>query len=290
MNPPEPRLRSIDCLGPGGFHSMAYREWGEPDNPRVLVCVHGLTRSGRDFDRLACALQREWRVVCPDVVGRGASAWLTAPGVYGVPQYAADMASLIARLDVPQVDWLGTSMGGLIGMAIAGQRGAPIRRLVLNDVGPRIEPASLARIADYVGREMVFADFAAALAYVKRVSAPFALPDEAAWREATASVIRPEGEGFRLHYDPRIAEALRAITPAAAAAGEEAMWALYDAIRAPTLLVRGAESDLLSQATALEMTGRGPHARLVEVAGVGHAPMFFDEAQIALVHDFLSGA
>lgn len=290
MNPTDFRLRRLDCLGPAGFHRMAYREWGDPANPRVLVCVHGLSRSGRDFDRLARALQGDWRVICPDVVGRGESDWLAPPGAYGVPQYAADMASLIARLDVPQVDWLGTSMGGLIGMALAGQRGAPIRRLVLNDVGPRIEPASLTRIAEYVGRDPRFADFDAALAYVKRVSAPFALASEAEWREATESVLRPDGAGWKLHYDPRIGEAFASLTPATAAAGEAAMWGLYDRITAPTLLVRGAASDLLSPATAHEMTQRGPRARLAEVAGVGHAPMFFDEAQIALVRDFLSGA
>ncbi|MEF9943644.1 MAG: alpha/beta hydrolase [Burkholderiaceae bacterium] len=286
---PAPRIQSVKCLSPAGFHSMSYREWGDADNPRVLICVHGLSRVGSDFDRLARALQADYRVVCPDVAGRGESEWLAASALYNVAQYAADMATLMARLDVPRVDWLGSSMGGLIGMAVAGQPGAPIGKLILNDVGPRIEPASLERIGRYLGDPHRFADFNAALAYVKQVSAPFGLRDEAHWREITASVIRPAGDGFRLHYDPRISEALRAITPELVAVGEAAMWQLYDRITAPTLLVRGEFSDLLSPATAAEMTRRGPRARWVEAAGVGHAPMFMDEAQIALVRHFLLG-
>lgn len=268
---------------------MRYREWGEPDNPRVLVCVHGLARTGADFNRLARALSADYRVVCPDVVGRGESGWLPAPGVYGLPQYVSDMVSLIARLDVKEVDWLGTSMGGLIGIAIAGQAQAPVRRLVINDVGPRLEAEAISRIGDYVGRAPHFADLAAARAYVRAISAPFALSDEEQWNEAVDSVLRVEGEGWRLHYDPRIGDAFRATTPQIAAAGEAALWQLYDSIRAPTLLVRGEQSDLLTCATAAEMRARGPRPQVVEVAGVGHAPLFMDEAQIAFVRNFLLG-
>ena len=282
------RTHGVQCLSPAGFHTMRYREWGDPGASKVVICVHGLTRCARDFDRLAAALAAEARVVCPDVAGRGDSDWLGAGAAYGVPQYAADMVSLIARLDVAQVDWVGTSMGGLIGMALAGQSGSPIGRLVLNDVGPRIEWDSLARIASYVGKPVPLPDFEAALAYVKRVSAPFALSSEAQWREITESVIRPDGAGgWRLHYDPRIGEAFAAMTPELAAAGEAATWALYDRISAPTLLLRGAESDLLSRATAEEMGRRGPRARLAEIAGVGHAPMLMDESQIELARRFL---
>jgi pimeloyl-ACP methyl ester carboxylesterase len=288
---PTARTRGVQCLSPAGFHTMRYREWGDPNNPRVVVCVHGLTRCARDFDRLAAALAGQARVVCPDVAGRGDSDWLAAGAAYGVPQYAADMVNLIARLDAPEVDWVGTSMGGLIGMALAGQARSPIRRLVLNDVGPRIEWDSLARIASYVGKPAPLPDFDAAVAYVKRVSAPFALRSEQDWREITESVIRPDGAGgWRLHYDPRIGEAFAALTPEAAAAGEAATWTLYDRITAPTLLMRGSESDLLSRATADEMGRRGPRARLAEIPGVGHAPMLMDEMQIDLVRRFLSEA
>jgi pimeloyl-ACP methyl ester carboxylesterase len=286
-----PRQRFVQCLSPAGLHRMAYREWGEPGNPRVLVCVHGLTRVGNDFDRLARTLCGEYRVVCPDVVGRGASDWLRDPRHYGVPQYVADMVTLLARLDAETVDWVGTSMGGLIGIMLAGQPGAPIRRMVINDVGPALDAAALARIAEYVGKPVRFASVEQAIAYVALISAPFGLKTADEWREITLPVIRPvrdgQGEGWVLHYDPRIGEPFKAVTPEAAAAGEAAMWALYEAITARVLLTRGANSDLLSPATAQRMVRSGPRARLVEFAGVGHAPMFMHDDQIAVVRDFL---
>lgn len=267
---------------------MAYTDWGDAANPNVLVCVHGLTRVGRDFDLLAQALARRWRVVCPDVVGRGRSDWLRNPDFYQVPQYAADMVTLIARLGVDQVDWVGTSMGGLIGMYLAGQPGAPIRSLVLNDVGPRIDAGALARIGDYLGRPLRFADVDQATDYIAAISAPFKLRSRAQWRAITETVLRRDGDGWVLHYDPAIAIPFKDATPEAAAAGEAALWELYDAISCPTLLLRGAESDLLTPATAREMQQRGPRPQLIEVEGVGHAPMFMDDDQIRIVADFLA--
>ena len=270
---------------------MAWTEWGDPANPRVLVCVHGLTRVGRDFDRLARALADRYRVVCPDVVGRGHSDWLRAPQYYAVPQYVADMVTLIARLNVDRVHWVGTSMGGLIGMALAAQPDTPIARLVINDVGPALDAAALARIADYVGKPQHFQTLDAAIDYVAAVSAPFGLRTRDEWREITEPVIRPvaaeQGGGFRLHYDPAIGLPFRSVTVEGAAAGEAALWAAYDRIACPTLLTRGAQSDLLSAATARAMTERGPRARLVEFPGVGHAPMFMHDEQIAVVRQFL---
>ena len=290
--PASPRSGHVDCLSPSGLHRMAWTEWGDPANPRVLVCVHGLTRVGRDFDRLARALADRYRVVCPDVVGRGASGRLRDPRHYGVPQYVADMVTLIARLNVDTVHWVGTSMGGLIGMTLAGQENTPITRLVINDVGPTLDAAAIARIGEYVGRPVRFATVAQAVEYVRSISLPFGLstPDE--WREITESVIRPvddaQGAGWLMHYDPAIGLPFRAITPELAAAGEAALWALYERIRCPTLLTRGAQSDLLSPATAQRMTATGPRARLVEFAGVGHAPMFMHDGQIAVVREFLT--
>jgi pimeloyl-ACP methyl ester carboxylesterase len=266
---------------------MRYLEWGAAGNPQVLVCVHGLTRVGRDFERLACALAEQYRVVCPDVAGRGRSDWLADPRLYAVPQYAFDMTSLIARLGVEMVDWLGTSMGGLIGLSLAGQPNAPIGRLILNDVGPRLELAALRRIADYVGQPRRFDSLQQATDYVRSVSSGFGLKTEDDWRELARSVVRHDETGWSLHYDPAIGDALKSLTAETAAAGEAGLWKLYDAVRCPTLLVRGAESDLLSEATAQEMTQRGPCAQLVRIDGVGHAPMFFDEAQIAIVRRFL---
>jgi pimeloyl-ACP methyl ester carboxylesterase len=291
MTTPQPRFGSVRCLSPAGLHSMAYTEWGDPANPRVLICVHGLTRVGRDFDRLARALADRYRVVCPDVVGRGRSEWLRDPQHYHVAQYTADMVTLIARLGVDVVHWVGTSMGGLIGITLAGQPGSPIARLVINDVGPTLEPAALARIGDYLGKPVRFASIEEAVDYVAAISAPFALRTRDEWRAITETVIRPirdeRGDGWTLHYDPNIAVPFRAATPASAAAGEAALWKLYDAIACPTLLVRGERSDLLTRQTALAMTQRGPRAKLVEIAGVGHAPMFMHEDQIAVVRDFL---
>jgi pimeloyl-ACP methyl ester carboxylesterase len=286
-----PRQRFVQCLSPAGLHRMAYREWGDPVNRRVLVCVHGLTRVGNDFDRLARALCDDYRVVCPDVVGRGASDWLRDPRHYHVPQYVADMVTLLARLDAETVDWVGTSMGGLIGITLAGQPGAAIRRMVINDVGPTLDAAALARIGEYLGKPVRFASVEQAVGYVALISAPFGLKSVDEWREITLPVIRPvhdaQGEGWVLHYDPRIGEPFKAVTPEAAAAGEAALWSLYEAITARVLLTRGEKSDLLSPATAQRMAHSGPHAQLMEFAGVGHAPMFMHDEQIAVVRDFL---
>jgi pimeloyl-ACP methyl ester carboxylesterase len=285
----EPRLESVQCLSPAGLHRMAYSEWGDPHNPRVLVCVHGLTRLGRDFDRLARALAGHYRVVCPDVVGRGRSDWLREPMHYGVPQYVADMVTLIARLGAPSVHWVGTSMGGLIGISLAGLEQSPISRLVINDVGPRLDAAALVRIGSYVGKPVRFASIEQAIDYVAMVAAPFGLRTREEWREVAEPALRRDGGEWVFHYDPRIAVPFAAVTPESAAAGEAAMWKLYDGIACPTLLTRGADSDLLSRETAAEMARRGPRAKLVEFAGVGHAPMFFHDDQISVVRDFLLG-
>jgi pimeloyl-ACP methyl ester carboxylesterase len=167
------REGKVKCLSAAGFHHMAYVEWGDAANPKVLVCVHGLTRCARDFDFLAQALAADYRVVCPDIVGRGRSDWLRNPSLYGVPQYCADITTLLAKLNVETVDWLGTSMGGLIGMALACQPETPIARLVLNDVGPVITAVSLARIGTYLGTAPRFDDMGQAEAFVRFVSAPF---------------------------------------------------------------------------------------------------------------------
>jgi pimeloyl-ACP methyl ester carboxylesterase len=268
---------------------MAYAEWGDPGNPRVLVCVHGLTRLGRDFDRLARAMAASHRVICPDVVGRGASDWLRDPNFYGVPQYVADMVALLARLDVESVDWVGTSMGGLIGIALAGQAEAPVRRLVINDVGPRLDAAAIARIGTYVGAPISFADLEEAVDYVSVVAAPFGLKSRDDWRELVRPTLRQDGARWVLHYDPKIAVPFKTVTPASAAAGEASMWQLYDRIKCPTLVVRGEHSDLLTRETLNEMQVRGPRPQTAEVSGVGHAPTFMFDHEIALVRDFLAG-
>lgn len=285
MTAAAPRLASYLGLSAAGFHRLAFAEWVAPGAGRTVVCVHGLTRNGRDFDALAGALARDGlRVACPDVVGRGRSDRLADPAGYGYPQYLADMTALIARLDVPQVDWVGTSMGGLIGMLLAAQPNTPLRRLVVNDVGPFIPKASLVRIGTYVGRDPHFADLAAAEAYFREVHAPFGALTDAQWRHLTEhNVTRAEDSGYRLAYDPAIAAPFRTDEPA-----DLDLWSVWDAITIPVLVLRGAVSDLLLAETAAEMAARGPRARVVEIAGCGHAPALMDEAQIALVRDWLS--
>jgi pimeloyl-ACP methyl ester carboxylesterase len=264
---------------------MAYVEWGDPANRRVLVCVHGLTRCGRDFDFLAADLAARYRVVCPDIVGRGRSDWLADKSLYDIPQYCADLVTLLARLDAETVHWVGTSMGGIIGMVLASRERAPISRLVLNDVGPVVTAVSIARLGEYLGKTPRFVSVEAAEAFIRFVAAPFGALTDAQWRHLTVHVLRQAADGmFDLAYDPGLAEPFRR----GMGEGKDVdFWPVYDAIRCPTLLLRGAQSDLLRPETALEMTTRGPKSRLVEIAGVGHAPMLLDESQIGIVRGFL---
>ena len=288
MAPIEPRLRHVQCLDARGLHRMAYWEWGRPDNGRVLVCVHGLSRQGRDFDALARDLCGSYRVVCPDVVGRGRSDWLTDPSGYTIAGYVGDMVTLLARLDAESVDWVGTSMGGLIGLGVAALAGSPVRRLVLNDVGPSIQPEALARIGQYLGAPVRFSSLEQAADALWAISRTFGPHSREDWLRLTAPQIRPDGQGgFVPHYDPAIAVPFKAMTPEMAAAGEAALWIAYEQLRCPTLLLRGAESDLLSAQTALQMTQRGPRARLCEFPGVGHAPTLVAVDQRQAVKDFL---
>jgi len=268
---------------------MAYVEWGDPANPRVLVCVHGLTRCGRDFDDLAGALADNYRVVCPDVVGRGQSDWLRDPMHYAIPQYAADMATLLARLDVEAVDWLGTSMGGMIGMALACQPETPITRLVLNDVGPVLTVVSLTRINQSLGKAPRFDSIEQAEAFLRFVGSTFGALSDAQWRHLTVHVTRTAADGkVDFVYDPGLAESFREALAACGGKDIE-MWPFYDGIACPTLLLRGESSDLLTHETAQRMSERGPRARLVEIPNVGHAPMLMDDGQVAPVREFLLG-
>ena len=285
----EPRLRHVQCLAPEGLHRMAYWEWGDAANPKVLVCVHGLSRQGRDFDTFAQAMCAEYRVVCPDVVGRGQSDWLKNAASYAIPVYVADMVTLLARLAASEVHWVGTSMGGLIGLGLAALAESPIRKLVLNDVGPAIEYAALARIGTYLGLPSHWTSVDEAADALLAISRSFGPHTRDEWLALTRAQLKADGDGFKPHYDPAIAVPFRAVTPELAAAGEGMLWQAYDALKVPTLVLRGAESDLLSRATADAMAQRGPRARVHEVDGVGHAPTLVHADQIAVVRDFLLG-
>ncbi|MGZ9035275.1 MAG: alpha/beta fold hydrolase [Rhodospirillales bacterium] len=280
------REKSYLGLSVHGFHRVAYSEWGAPSEGRVAICVHGLTRTGRCFDFLAEALEDRYRVACPDLPGRGKSHWFATPALYRPPAYLADLNALIARMDVAQVDWVGTSLGGILGMMLAAQPNTPIRKLVVNDVGPFIDKAALGRIATYVGQDPTFRSLDALEAYLREIHAPFGPLTDEQWRHlAVYSARRDEAaDVWRLHYDPALAKPFREDL------GEDVdMWAVWEAITCPVLVIRGAESDILLHETAEEMLTRGPEVELVELPGIGHAPALMDPAQIAVVRDWLLG-
>ena len=295
-----PTLNYVSCPDPSGSHRMAYWQWGRADAPHAVVCVHGLSRQGRDFDTLAQALVERsgqaLRVVCPDVVGRGRSDWLADPMGYGIPTYVGDMLQMLQQLHaaapVRTLDWVGTSMGGLIGMGMAGTPKlplpVPVRRLVLNDVGPVIQWAALQRIGTYLGQTGRFASVQQAADAMWAISQGFGPHTREQWLALSQAMVKPLPDGgVTLHYDPAIAVPFRTLDEKSAAAGQAALWHAYDAITARTLLLRGAESDLLSRATANEMMRRGPRPGLVEFSGVGHAPTLIAQDQVDAVCAFL---
>ena len=262
---------------------MDYLEWGEArDGQPPLLCVHGLARNAYDFAVLGEALQQERWVIAPHIVGRGSSAWLSDPQHYAYPQYLADCKNLINSLGVTEVDWLGTSMGGIIGMMLAAEPDSRIRRLIINDVGPFIPLAALQRIAGYVGAQPIFLNIGEAERHLRGVYSGFGALTDTQWQAMAEHSTRqlPDGN-FSLAYDPGIAGNLASVT------ADVAFWEVYDLITCPTLLLRGARSDILQAKTATEMTQRGPKAQLITIPGCGHAPSLMDLAQISLVRDFL---
>lgn len=299
----QPQLCHLLCPGSAqALHTperrMAYWNWPagpEGDATHVVVCVHGLSRQGRDFDVLARHLQPHARVVCPDVAGRGHSDWLADPTQYQIPTYVADMLALLSELraqGAKTIDWVGTSMGGLIGLGVCADPSAQLHRLVLNDVGPHIEPAALQRIGSYLGLPLRFESVQAGADYLHSISVGFGPHTAQEWLALSAPMFRASTEGaYVLHYDPRIAEPFRTLNVDAAQASAEQgaalLWHIYDHITAPTLVLRGATSDLLSAATAQAMTERGPKARCIAFENVGHAPTLVPAQQVQAVAEFL---
>jgi pimeloyl-ACP methyl ester carboxylesterase len=297
---PEPTLNYVQCPDASGGHRMAFWQWGSADAPHVIVCIHGISRQGRDFDVLAQALVARAggsvRVVCPDVVGRGRSDWLKDPQGYQLPAYAGDMLAMLGGLNaqapVKVLDLVGTSMGGLIGIGLAGTPKlplpAPVRRLVINDVGPVIQWQAVQRIGSYLGKTGRFDTVQQAADAMWAISSSFGPHTPAQWLALSQPMVKalPDG-GVTLHYDPDIAVPFRAVTEESARQGQAALWQLYDGIRAETLVTRGADSDVLAPATAQAMTQRGPRARLVEFPGVGHAPTLISDDQVEAVASFL---
>jgi len=277
-----PRTLQFRGLSPHGFHRVVYYEWGDAANPRVVVCVHGLGRNGRDFDVIAEALAPTHRVLAVDMPGRGLSDWLADPNDYAFPTYLATLTALVARSGAVDIDWIGTSMGGLLGIVMAAQPASPVRRLVVNDVGPQLDAAALARIGSYIGQDPTFATFAEMEAYLRRISAPFGPLHDLQWEFLTKTNVRERADGrWGLAYDPGIA------VPFRNAPAPPNLWPLWDAITCPALVLRGAESDLLTREVAQAMATRGPKPRVIEFAGVGHAPMLLDRDQYLPVVEFL---
>ena len=303
---------SLLALGRSGFRKLVYQEWGSPKVRRIVICVHGLTRNGRDFDYLANALSARFRVICPDMAGRGDSDWLTHKEDYGFALYQSDATLVLARVTAPrrplmlpwrrirdiesvEIDWIGTSMGGLIGMMLASQSESPIRRLVLNDVGPLVPWQALLRLKSYVGKRSRFATFEEAEAYVRDVCETFGTLTDSQWRHLATHSVRRDGDGYYLAYDPAISTSPAGVNEFANLLGAEAMrgidlWSVWDRIKCPTLVLRGAESDLLLARTAREMSERGPKAKVVEFPGVGHAPALMSDSQIGIIRNFLEEA
>ena len=277
----------VDCTSGESTHRMAYHAWGNPSN-KVLLCVHGLTRRGMDFKTLAQAMCKDYYVVCPDVVGRGNSDRLSNPMLYAVPQYVSDMAALVKKLGVTQVDWFGTSMGGLIGMVYASMPNSPIRRMLINDVGPKIEPEAIKRLGSYVGQPFAFADRADALTRLNEICASFGEHTPQEWEIYNGPMLVQKEGKWIMHYDPDISVQFASVNPIMAKAGEMAMWHAFKQIHIPMLIVRGGTSDLLSAATVAEMCKVNPYARSIEIPNVGHAPAFVKPEQIALAKEFFS--
>lgn len=278
----------VDCISGDTTHRMAYHAWGNPANPKVLFCVHGLTRRGSDFKTLAQSMCNDYYVVCPDVVGRGDSDRLSNPMMYAVPQYVADIAALVKKLGVSQIDWLGTSMGGLIGMVYAAMPNSPIRRMLINDVGPKIEPEALKRLGSYVGQPFTFANRADALNRLNEICATFGEHTPEEWEIYNGPMLVQKDGQWIMHYDPNISVPFASVNPIMAKAGEMAMWHAFKQIHIPMLIVRGGNSDLLSAATVAEMCKVNPYARSIEIPNVGHAPAFIKQEQIALAKEFFS--
>jgi pimeloyl-ACP methyl ester carboxylesterase len=282
----DPRLDELTSVSTSGCHRISYAEWGPPDSDKIAICVHGLTRQGRDFDPLALALVRHgYRVLCPDLPGRGRSGWLRNPHDYDLPQYVRDMVMVIARSRAKQIDWIGTSLGGLVGMQVASMAGTPVHRLVINDVGPYLPLNALARLGRYVwSMPKSFANFHAAEAYFREILAPYGVLGDSEWFHLTTHSIQhgPDGR-VRLRIDPQIGTALKP-----AIGYSLSMWRQWDKIRCPVLLLRGEHSDLLPRSVAEEMRRRGPRAKLIEFPDCGHAPALLNHAQIAPVVQWIT--
>ena len=282
MTQAESRFFALPAVGDTPAHRLHTLVWpAQQQLHPPLICVHGLTRVAGDFSVLAAQLSATRDVYSFDMPGRGQSEWLANPADYSYQTYVRDCLTALAQLDAPQVDWLGTSMGGLIGMMIAALPAHRLRRLVLNDVGPFIPLGALQRIGTHVSQTPFFADLRQAEIYCLKSYASFGITGAENWQRFTKDSVRAAEGGYQLHYDPKIAEIFASVK------ADVDLWALYDTLKLPTLLLRGELSDTLLADTAQQMTQRGPHAKLVTFAGCGHTPALVDAVQVEAVRSFL---
>ncbi|MBI1889075.1 MAG: alpha/beta hydrolase [Burkholderiales bacterium] len=266
-----------------GFHRLAYTEWGDPANREIVVCAHGLTLNSRYFDWFAKACEDHYRVICPDVVGRGKSDWVEFQH-YWYDQYIPDAAALLARVaGTDKVNWVGTSMGGLIGIEIASKKDHPIKRLVLNDVGPFVPKEGLQGIANYIGKDERFKNHDEVEAHLRKLYPKFGDLTDVQWRHLArvGSLLTEDGD-LRLAYDPDIRLNFAKVT------GDFEVWDLWEKIDIPVLILRGSESGILTQETLDEMLRRNPNASCHVFEGIGHAPPLMAGDQIDIVLDFLA--
>lgn len=279
----EPRDERVRSIGRHGYHSIAYRDWGDPASP-VVMCVHGLSRNSHDFDPLARVLAGDHRVICPDLAGRGRSDWLADPSDYHLLQYNLDMTVLAARAGAETFDWVGTSLGGLMGIGLAGIANSPIRRLVINDIAPEVPTAALHRLGAYLGADRSFPDLAAVEVHLRETLAPFGPMTDADWQRMAETSAMETDRGYRLAYDPGIAHNFRRFWLPLHAS----LWRYWDRITCPVLILRGTRSDFLTPLLLDRMLRRLPHAEVIEFDGVGHTPTLNAPEQIDPLVDWLA--
>lgn len=274
-----PQSATILGLSPAGFHHMHYLDWGSKHQENIVFCAHGLSRNGRDFDFLAHDLAKNFRVICPDLAGRGKSDWLSNPLHYNYPQYLSDIAALIARSHAEKIHWIGTSMGGIMGMFLAIQPNSPIKSLVMNDIGAFIPSSPLVRIANYVKNSPIFSSFEQGEKHLRQILAPFGKLSAKQWAHIAYHGLEPVADGFRLAYDPKISETLDT--------QDADLWHFWSLINCPVLLIRGENSDIFSRETAAKMKELKPHITLVEIPETGHAPALMSPHEIDIIHQWL---
>jgi len=272
------------CPDPQGSHEIAYIQWGDTRNPRILLCLHGLTRNGRDFDYLAAVLAQEYRVICPDIVGRGQSDWLKRSEDYSLTVYINDILTLLTELQISTVDWLGNSLGGLIGMSLAAQHPQRIRRLILNDIGAFIPQTALAQIEQYfIHKPDYFQSLEAVDIFFRAThQALGALTDEQ-WQHLAYHCVHllPNG-GYCLAYDPKLAQVFQNF-----AQQDVVLWATWREVHCPVLILHGLESVLLSTETIAAMQAIHPQTEIVTFPGIGHTPALMSAEQIEVVRQWL---